>query len=210
MDRGRAAMIVVALTLVVLPTTSGLITRIPTPKELYECYMYKSANVSMSETPAKIIQEYCISKYTLQHMDDPITYKHNITKEGVRYLESLFRQLDGEIHEMKKSQSQPRSKRQVFQTWRVRQEIRTLSRPQFQRLIGCFNRLKNDYVCTQLAITNLEAYVCLVLKSLSLYNARVVIVRYMNNSYFYKEYRERIIFLIISQNAQYCEKRLLL
>lgn len=139
-------MIVVALTLVVLPTISGLISKIPTPKELYDCYLYKSTNVSMSETPAKIIQEYCISMYTLQHMDDPVIYKHNITKEGVRYLESLFRQLDGEIHEVKKIKSQPRSKRQAFHTWRIRQEIRTLSRPQFQRLINCFNRLKNDYV----------------------------------------------------------------
>lgn len=152
-------MITMALTLVVLPTTSGLITKIPTPKELYDCYMYKSTNVSMSETPAKIIQEFCISKYTLQHMDDPVIYKHNITKDGVRYLESLFRQLDGEIHEVKKIQSQSRNKRQTRHTWRVRQEIRTLNRVQFQRLINCFNRLKNDYVRIQSTLTNKVSYV---------------------------------------------------
>ncbi|XP_062581325.1 tyrosinase-like protein 1 [Saccostrea cucullata] len=143
MNRGRAAMLCMVLALVALPTVPGLMTPIPTPKALQECFMYKSINVSMSDTPGQFIQNYCFTKLAL-NMDEP-RFTHNITKDGVRYLESLFRQLDGEIHEIKKNHEKPRSKRQVIQTWRIRQEVRTLSRAQLLRLTSCFTRLKNDY-----------------------------------------------------------------
>lgn len=142
----RTAMFAVALALVALPCISGLITKIPLPKELHQCYLYKSFNASISETPAKLIQEFCNSKYYLQNMDDPIVYSHNITGEGVNYLEALGRSLYNEIEETKKLAKKPRHKRQTANTWRIRKEIRTLTRPEFQQFVNCFNRLKNDYV----------------------------------------------------------------
>lgn len=120
-----------------LPAIFGLVQEIPTPADLLECFWYKSLNTSVADVPGKLIEDFCLRKYALSQYGE--NTQRNISVEGVRYLESLFRQIDGEVR-------LTRNKRQVAATWRYRQEIRTLSARQRNRIFGCFNRLKRDNV----------------------------------------------------------------
>ena len=65
--------------------------------------------------------------------------QRNISTDGVRYLKFLIRQVEAQT-------MLTRNKRKASFTWRVRQEIRTLSETQRSRIFGCLNRLKRDNV----------------------------------------------------------------
>ncbi|XP_052696518.1 uncharacterized protein LOC128175137 [Crassostrea angulata] len=121
---------------VCLPFIFGIVQEKPTPRELQECFFFKSLNTSVAEVPGKLIEDFCLRKYSLSQFEGKT--QKNISVEGVRYLESLFRQIDAETQLTRK-------KRQATATWRVRSEIRTLSAAQRNRIFGCLNRLKRDY-----------------------------------------------------------------
>lgn len=120
-----------------LPAIFGLVQEIPNPAELLECFWYKSLNTSVADVPGKLIEDFCLRKYSLSQYSE--NTQKNISAEGVRYLDSLFRQINAEIR-------LTRNKRQATATWRYRREIRALSARQRNRVFGCFNRLKRDYV----------------------------------------------------------------
>lgn len=122
-----------------LPFIFGKVQEIQTPIELQECFFYKSLNTSVAEVPGKLIEDFCLRKYSLSQYEE--NTQKNISAEGVRYLESLYRQIDAETQLTRK-------KRQTTATWRVRSEIRTLSAAQRNRIFGCLNRLKRDFVST--------------------------------------------------------------
>ncbi|XP_052696517.1 tyrosinase-like protein 2 [Crassostrea angulata] len=119
-----------------LPFIFGKVQEIQTPIELQECFFYKSLNTSVAEVPGKLIEDFCLRKYSLSQYEE--NTQKNISAEGVRYLESLYRQIDAETQLTRK-------KRQTTATWRVRSEIRTLSAAQRNRIFGCLNRLKRDF-----------------------------------------------------------------
>ena len=104
---------------VCLPFIFGIVQEKPTPRELQECFFFKSLNTSVAEVPGKLIEDFCLRKYSLSQFEGKT--QKNISVEGVRYLESLFRQIDAEAQEA-------RNKRQVTATWRVRSEIRNCLR----------------------------------------------------------------------------------
>ncbi|XP_011434015.3 tyrosinase-like protein 2 [Magallana gigas] len=128
---------IISLVLAVcLPSVYGIVQKIPTPTDVLECFFYKSLNTSVAEVPGKLIEDFCLRKYSLSQFER--NTQKNISVEGVQYLKSLFRQIDAEAQEA-------RNKRQVTATWRVRSEIRTLSAAQRNRIFGCLNRLKRDF-----------------------------------------------------------------
>lgn len=139
MRKGQINLIVCFVAVVVLPSSFGLIEEMKTPRDILECLIYKSQNTSIGEVSGRIIQDFCIRKYTLDTQSSKENFAKNITTEGVQYLKSLFRQLESEVREQK------RGKRQL-ETWRYRREIRTLSPAERNRVFRCFRRLKGDYV----------------------------------------------------------------
>ena len=120
-----------------IPTIYGIVQEMPTPTELLECLLFKSMNTSVADVPGKSIEDFCLNNYALSQNHGNL--QRNISSEGIRYLKSLFRQVEAETR-------MTRNKRQASSTWRVRQEIRTLSATQRSRIFGCLNRLKRDNV----------------------------------------------------------------
>ena len=120
-----------------IPSIYGIVQEMPTPTELLECLWFKSMNTSVADVPGKSIEDFCLRKYSLSQNHG--NTQRNISTGGVRYLKSLFRQVEAETR-------LTRNKRQASSTWRVRQEIRTLSATQRNRIFGCLNRLKRDNV----------------------------------------------------------------
>nr|XP_022335186.1 uncharacterized protein LOC111131774 [Crassostrea virginica] len=118
-----------------IPTIYGIVQEMPTPTELLECLLFKSMNTSVADVPGKSIEDFCLYNYALSQNHGNL--QRNISSEGIRYLKSLFRQVEAETR-------LTRNKRQASSTWRVRQEIRTLSETQRSRIFGCLNRLKRD------------------------------------------------------------------
>jgi hypothetical protein len=124
----------------------ALLKSIPLPSTLQECYEFRSYNMTPSDEVASKIQNFCYRDYMYKQMADGKVWSGpNITKEGLNYIDSLFRQLFIEAREVQifKSKSR-RHKRQARRRFpgRYRREVR--SPGAFQRFADCLNRLNTQ------------------------------------------------------------------
>ncbi|XP_060075281.1 tyrosinase-like protein 1 [Ylistrum balloti] len=118
----------------VVTSVFGFIEPIPMPETLDECYKYRVQNLSITEVPSQDINMFCITRflYSTSHLRP----QRPISNETIAYAQELFRQLLTNYN----PENGHRVKRQLSG---VRQEIRTLSRPQWDLFTNRINMLKN-------------------------------------------------------------------
>lgn len=132
----------IIISLGILQLSHALLESIPLPAELQECYENRSYNVTPSPEMAMYIKNMCYRHYQLKQMAaGKVWGGEKLTKEGMNYINSLFRRLLREAEDVEKSKKDGgRQKRQT--TRRFRQEVR--SPGGFQAYANCIQRLQNE------------------------------------------------------------------
>ncbi|XP_069112914.1 uncharacterized protein [Argopecten irradians] len=96
--------------LLLIISVTGLVEEIPMPKELEECYKFRTQNISITEFVSEDINIFCITQFL--YSSTHLRPHHKVANESILYVQELMRQMFGESYNQR-SRTRRRHKRQV-------------------------------------------------------------------------------------------------
>ncbi|OWF55161.1 uncharacterized protein LOC110463673 isoform X2 [Mizuhopecten yessoensis] len=76
---------------------TGFVEEIPMPRELEECYKFRTQNISIMDLPSEDINMFCINQFL--YSTTYLRPQRTIANESILYAQELMRQVLGEYHE---------------------------------------------------------------------------------------------------------------